>query len=118
MALDDYLPVAGKFKAMRWTGDNTASFQVWVQSFTTLGTFGPSDWSIDFSPHYGVNLLSLYWTAADGFSHLTMPCPLDGWAVFGPWWGTDPTLYWQPGPRTPWTAFTDAEFGREYVAAP
>lgn len=118
VALDDYLPVAGKFKAMKWTGLNTAAFQAWVQTFTTLATFDSSDWSVAFNGHYGVDALTLDWTGSDGFSHLTMLTPSGGWAVFGPWWGTDPTLYWQPGPRTPWTSFTDAEFEREYAAAP
>jgi len=101
---------------MRWTGDNTAAFQAWVQTFTNIHQFTTDDWSVSLNAHYNVNALNLSWTAPNGYSTLSMIVPLGGWAVFGPYWGTDPTLYWQFVGRTPWTAFVDDEFQREYVA--
>jgi hypothetical protein len=113
---DDYSPVPGKFKAMQWDGTNDVAFKAWVQSLTTTHTFTPTEWtrSVGVAPDGG-DVLSCYWTP-DTYSKLRMQITQGNWAVFGPYWGTDPTLYWNLLLNSPWSELTPAEFARQYGA--
>jgi hypothetical protein len=114
--MTDYTAVPGKYRAMQWTGDNTAAFEAWVQSFYPNSTFTADQWTVSPSDHYGTDVLTLAYTR-QGFTYLTVSTPLGGWAVFGPYWGTDPVVYAVFGGRAPWFAVTDAEFQRQYAVS-
>lgn len=108
---DDYSPVPGKYKAMRWDGSNTEAFKTWVQGFITSHTFAANEWSVvsGAGPN-GETLLTVQWSP-NGVSWMSVSVYMGWWAVFGPYWGTDPTNYWE------WSQLADADFQRQFNAA-
>jgi len=116
MATDDYTPIPGKFKAMKWDGTNTAAFKAWVQSLTTAHTFADTDWTMRDDGNGG-HVLAVDWTP-DTYAHLRMQVDTGQWAVFGPYWGDDPTLYWTLTGNSPWQqSMPDADFQRQFGPA-
>lgn len=110
---DDYSPVPGKFKAMKWDGTNTAAVKAWVQTLTTGHTFTDADWQINNNGD-GSQSLSVWWSP-DTYRRLTMIVNSNCWAVFGPYWGSDPTEYWTLS-NSPWTQMSDAYFQQQFGA--
>lgn len=107
---DDYSPVPGKFKAMVWDGSNTEAFKAWVQTLTSAHSFGPADWSIGTNTDGTIPRLTL----SQGSAFIGVD--EGNYGLFGPYWGTDPTVYW-PVDTSPWTQLPAAELGREFGAS-
>jgi hypothetical protein len=99
---------------MKWTGTNTTDFKAWVQSLSAVHTFTDDEWQEQDSGD-GTGSHNLYVNFYnDGYAFMSMSVTTGAWAVFGPYWGDDPTLYWAPA-RNPWDVSTDADFGRRFT---
>lgn len=107
---NDYTQDAPKFKAIKWDGTNTADVKAFIQSVASY-TFASDEWQVSDSYLY---------VSHNDFAHYlsyNAGVALNFWLVFGPYWGSDPTVWWPysnaPGP---WTQLTDTQFQAEFTA--